>query len=569
MTSTGLVLVGQEAVFIAIMLAYFLVSLIAYRFLYLRLAPSAKLLASVFLLAHVAVIVMSEITQQSPNSMYWLWNLDIERNVPTGLAATQLGVVGGVSLMNALFSSGRAKMQRLYFLGLGLVFFFLSYDEFFGVHEKILDWTTYYAVAGIALVSLMVAITRGFVRTGCNRFGPIQEQRWLFASLPAGLFLAAVGAIGFELHSTECGGWGYIFTNGLCIRIFVVEESLELLGIWFVLVGMLGLFSVLSPSRPLKILVYAWAVGLFATTLALIPIEDDYEDDYQKPYIETKVRFETNLQLDAYQVERFMKDSRLHVHVHLSPGELDFRGSGYSISLIDQASLASVARRNTYTHERLDSWESPDNTIVYRQWVEVEIPPDAPTNRALWLVLTLWREENGDFVRQNILSSDLQLLSDTQVILDEFVLKASTPLPETNTALASFENGFTLEDVELPERSRAGESMSIAVAWRSAQRSDDNYIQFLHLGHEESGKWFVYDQMPLGDRLPTTLWYNGLSDSETWQVPLPADMQAGRYAIFTGLYDVQDGERLIVRDVNGEPFLDSRVPLGSVIIQAS
>ena len=201
--------------------------------------------------------------------------------------------------------------------------------------------------------------------------------------------------------------------------------------------------------------------------------------------------------------------------------------------------------------------------------MEVEIPPDAPTNRALWLVLTLWREENGDFVRQNILSSDLQLLSDTQVILDEFVLKASTPLPETNTALASFENGFTLEDVELPERSRAGESMSIAVAWRSAQRSDDNYIQFLHLGHEESGKWFVYDQMPLGDRLPTTLWYNGLSDSETWQVPLPADMQAGRYAIFTGLYDVQDGERLIVRDVNGEPFLDSRVPLGSVIIQAS
>ena len=324
MTSTGLVLVGQEAVFIAIMLAYFLVGLIAYRVLYPRLVPSAKLLASVFLLAHVAAIVMSEITQQTLGSMHNLWNLDKEWNIPTGLAATQLALVGGVSLMNALLSSGRDKMQRFYFLGLGLVFFFLSYDEFFRIHDKILDWTRYYAVAGIALVSLMIVITLGLGRNGCNRHGLMQEQRWLFASLPAGLFLAALGAIGFELGTTECGGWGYILINGLCVRIFVVEESIELLGIWFVLVGMLGLFSVLSPSRLLKILVYAWAAGLFATTLALTSVESDPRNSY----INANVRFETNLQLYAYQVERIEKDSRLHVHVHLSPGELDFHGLG-------------------------------------------------------------------------------------------------------------------------------------------------------------------------------------------------------------------------------------------------
>ena len=242
---------------------------------------------------------------------------------------------------------------------------------------------------------------------------------------------------------------------------------------------------------------------------------------------------------------------------------------GYSISLIDQASLASVARRNTYTHERLDSWESPDNTIVYRQWVEVEIPPDAPTNRALWLVLTLWREENGDYVRQKVLSSDLQRLSDTQLILDEFVLKPSATLPLTNTALASFENGFALESVGMPEQATAGDTLNITFTWRADEAEHLEYTQFLHLGHKESGKWLVHDQQPLGARLPTHLWYNGLSDSETWQVPLPADVQAGSYAVFTGLYHAHDGERVIARGANGEPFLDARVPLGSLIIQAS
>ena len=91
--------------------------------------------------------------------------------------------------------------------------------------------------------------------------------------------------------------------------------------------------------------------------------------------------------------------------------------------------------------------------------------------------------------------------------------------------------------------------------------------QFLHLGHEDSGEWFVYDQAPLGQRLPTRLWYTGLADSETWRVPLPADLAAGRYAVFTGLYRSSDLERVPARDAEGTPWLDNRVVLGSLIIE--
>ena len=94
-----------------------------------------------------------------------------------------------------------------------------------------------------------------------------------------------------------------------------------------------------------------------------------------------------------------------------------------------------------------------------------------------------------------------------------------------------------------------------------------DYTQFLHFRHEVSGTWWVYDQQPLGPRLPTRLWYNGLIDSETWQVPLPADLAPGQYNVFTGLYRQSDLERVPASDADGMPFLDGRVPLGSLIVE--
>ena len=72
--------------------------------------------------------------------------------------------------------------------------------------------------------------------------------------------------------------------------------------------------------------------------------------------------------------------------------------------------------------------------------------------------------------------------------------------------------------------------------------------------------------MPLGQRLPTRLWYSGLADSETWHVPLPGDLTPGRYEVFTGLYWARDMRRLPVSDVSGEPWRDARILLGTVTI---
>ena len=70
-------------------------------------------------------------------------------------------------------------------------------------------------------------------------------------------------------------------------------------------------------------------------------------------------------------------------------------------------------------------------------------------------------------------------------------------------------------------------------------------MQFLHLGHEETGATGgCMTSCPWVHRLPTRLWYKGLADSEVWQVPLPADLAPGRYEVFTGLYRSRDLERV-------------------------
>ena len=82
--------------------------------------------------------------------------------------------------------------------------------------------------------------------------------------------------------------------------------------------------------------------------------------------------------------------------------------------------------------------------------------------------------------------------------------------------MAAFETGYSLVAVDLPERAMAGETLELTFTWHSDQNGETDHIQFLHIGQRESGEWQVFDQMPLGARLPTRLWYAGLVDEFSW-----------------------------------------------------
>ena len=134
---------------------------------------------------------------------------------------------------------------------------------------------------------------------------------------------------------------------------------------------------------------------------------------------------------------------------------------------------------------------------VYRQTMEVIYPPRIPANRALWLVLTTWRMKRREFRSQRVLASDRRQLDESQIVLSEFVLPAAPATPAA-APYATFGNGFSLDATALPEVARSGDTLTIRFSWRSERDSREDFVQFLHLGHSESGEWWVYDQRPLG-----------------------------------------------------------------------
>ncbi len=526
--------------------------LIAYRWLMPGLSMAGKRLASLMLAAQIFVIGMALLNQPSTSFETWLWHLDREWNIPSTLAALQLSLVGFAALLRAILTRSSSAWHSLYFAGVGLVFLFLSYDEYAMGHESIIGWQENYMALGAVLALLTLALAARSPRRG---------WRWHAAFL-AGLGLSAVGALVVEAPSK----YNISFIAYGPYRHWL-EESLEFLGVWLALVAILGHLSALAPlprfwRRAYTALSLLWLL-LLALGGVIIPISA-----YAGRSTPADVAYDTDVRLLGYRLE----DNQRHLHLFMSAGRWDFfgrglSGLGYSVQLLDQVDGGSVLGRDAYSHQRFFLL-APGYAPVYRQWIDLGQLERLPANRAYWLVLTLWRDDNEGYARLGILGSDLDLLSEDQAILGEVLVPADTPeASPAGAPLARFENGFALDAVEMPPLARAGEALPIHFFWRSDVDADEDHAQFLHLGHAESGEWWVYDQQPLGPRLPTRLWYSGLADSELWQAPLPADLAPGRYNIFTGLYRARDRERVTATGAEGGAFLDARVPLGSLLIE--
>ena len=535
---------------IVFLLLYVPVGLFTYWRLFPRLLPSAKLLAIVLLAAQMLAIGVSLYLQPGSSFEVWLWDLHGEWNIPATLASTQLALVGAVALLTAWFARERPVWQRIYMVGICVVFVILALDEYYMVHEHIQGWYAVYIALGASLVVATLALALRSPR-----------RAWIWhVCLLGGLAISALGAIHIERFGSICGDFGLLYIDECPSNaIWPWEEYLEFLGIWLTLLAMLGHFSDVFPSPQVRVQRALFAfpalwILVLVLSAAMQPIARQVS--FHQP---AAVEFESGESLHAYRIEQ--EEIGFAFHIYLSPAGWDFNGLGYSISLVDQVSGNVVANRDRYANVRLEFYLGPGYAPVYRQWTRIAIPPGTPVNRALWVLLTLWRRQGGEFRRQEVLASDHQLLDETQVVLGELVL----PAVSDNTRVAPvavFDNGFTLESVDLPERGRPGEVMTIPFTWRSEVAGDEDHVQFLHLGHAESGEWWIYDQHPLGRRLPTRLWYSGLEDRETWQVPIPADLAPGSYNIFTGLYRARDNVRVPVSDAEGRPWVDARVSLG-------
>ncbi len=538
---------------VIVFLLYCLAGLFVSRRLLPRLPRAFMRLAWLLLAAQALAIGLAFFVAPATSFQDWLWNLDHEWNIPATLASIQLALVGVIALLTAASGGAGPLPNRLYFAGVGLVFLYLAYDEYALIHEYITHWSRLYVGLGAAVVLATLVMAA---------LSPKRRRIW-HALLVAGLALSASGGILIEFRCAD----PVFAVIGNCAQKHLLEESLELLGIWLALVSMMGCFTEFSPKpgAVVRRIIYAFPALWFLLLVvspAISPV-----DVYNVGAKAAAVEFESGLRLHGYLLE----NNKRHLHLFISAGHWDYfgrglAGLGYSIQLVDQAGGSSVLGRDAYSHRRFFQL-APDYVPVYRQWLDIGPARALPPNRAYWIVLSLWRADGDDYRRQRILASDRQLLNDTQVVLDELVLRAEAPGDKRPAPLAAFDNGFALDAAAMPASARAGETLSITFSWRAEAAGAEDLTQFLHLNHAERDEWWAHDQPPLGRRLPTRLWYRGLADSETWLAPLPPDLRPGLYRVSTGLYRARDQARLPAMGADGGALPDARVMLGELLIE--
>lgn len=328
------VFLGLTLIRVSVFVLYALAGAICYRRLYARLSPFCGRLAAGMLFAHAAVIFLA--IPQHPSSVFdqWLWDVHEEGNIPATLASAQLSLVAGAALITAWLARARPGWQRLYLLGIGLIFLFVARDEYVSLHERIDNWERYYMVLGV-----LVAAATAYVAYRSARGSRI----WYLCML-VGLAMSATGAIPLESNPLFCGRWDFLPLDG-CHWTHHYEESLEFLGIWLVLVGLLGQLSEAAPApgRSLRAALLA-LMPLWILLLMLSSLMPRLELPFLA--IPSDVQFESRLRLRGYRIDQGAEGITLWLYA--ASRTPDYLDQGYSLHIVDQDSGAALA-----------SWDAP------------------------------------------------------------------------------------------------------------------------------------------------------------------------------------------------------------------
>ena len=117
-----------------------------------------------------------------------------------------------------------------------------------------------------------------------------------------------------------------------------------------------------------------------------------------------------------------------------------------------------------------------------------------------------------------------------------------------------------------PTRLQAGDMLTLILDWQVEGQQLPDYTVFIHLIAPDGTVAAQQDAAPVGGFRPTSTWSTGEVIHDRHGLLLPADMEPGEYAPWTGLYDGATGERLPVR--LADESIDDHILLGTVEVEA-
>jgi len=207
----------------------------------------------------------------------------------------------------------------------------------------------------------------------------------------------------------------------------------------------------------------------------------------------------------------------------------------------------SVAIPNTYYPA--SQWQAGD---LLRGHFRMPIPPDLPTGEYP-LRINLVRP-NGSHV-----STEPIPLGPVEVQGRPMRLSAPSPSHPLDLRLG---DGILLLGYDLTDpRPEGEETLHLTLYWQAQGPTDVAYTVFTHLLGPQGQVVAQRDSPPQSGEAPTTSWLPGEAIADEYWIPVPPELPPGPLRIEIGMYDPATGDRLPIRDAQGNRLSDDRVLL--------
>jgi hypothetical protein len=122
-------------------------------------------------------------------------------------------------------------------------------------------------------------------------------------------------------------------------------------------------------------------------------------------------------------------------------------------------------------------------------------------------------------------------------------------------------NAFTISDDW-----QSGETATLILFWEAVELPAQTYFMFFHLFDDAGNLVVNINERPTRGQFPQAAWFPGTVVRDVWSISLPADLNPGKYQVQIGLFDLDSGQRLPLRDKSGQ-LIDSRsLPLVEIVI---
>jgi 4-amino-4-deoxy-L-arabinose transferase-like glycosyltransferase len=117
------------------------------------------------------------------------------------------------------------------------------------------------------------------------------------------------------------------------------------------------------------------------------------------------------------------------------------------------------------------------------------------------------------------------------------------------------------------EKVSPGETLTVALYWRSDGLVREDYTVFAHLLSADGSLVAQRDQVPLFGIRPVWTWRDGELLEDVYHIPIPADAIPGVLELSAGMYESQSMQRLVARDAQGNALPENRIPLGLISVE--